>query len=309
VDVKIVEVGLRDGLQNEPVTLATEVKQELIERLFQSGIKHLEVTSFVHPKWIPQLSDADRLASGLPRLPVTYRALVPNLRGLKRALDTRIDEYAVFLSASESHNQKNINKSIRDTIPVLREVVQLAHQHGKRVRGYVSTVFGCPYEGDVPLQNVVRICEQLLDMGVYEISLGDTIGVAAPLEVKNRLKDIMSAVPASKLAGHFHDTRGTGLANAYVCLEEGIHTLDTSFGGLGGCPYAPGAAGNLATEDLVYMLNRQGIDTGIDLDRLCETSLYVQKHLGKPLPSKVLQSYAAKKKECGGGNEDGTGGH
>lgn len=306
MDVKIVEVGLRDGLQNEPVTLATEVKQELIERLFQAGIKHLEVTSFVHPKWIPQLSDADLLASRLPRLPVTYRALVPNLLGLKRALDTEIDEYAVFLSASETHNRKNINKSIRDTIPVLKEVVQLAHQKGKRVRGYISTVFGCPYEGDVPLKNVVSICEQLLDMGVYEISLGDTIGVAAPLEVKTRLKELLTVVPASKLAGHFHDTRGTGLANAYVCLEAGVFTLDASFGGLGGCPYAPGAAGNLATEDLVYMLERQGVKTGIDLDQLCETSLYAEKHLGKPLSSKVLKSYTAKK-ENRGGDEDRTG--
>ena len=307
MDVKIVEVGLRDGLQNEPVTLATEVKQELIERLFQAGIKHLEVTSFVHPKWIPQLSDADLLASRLPRLPVTYRALVPNLLGLKRALDTEIDEYAVFLSASETHNRKNINKSIRDTIPVLKEVVQLAHQKGKRVRGYISTVFGCPYEGDVPLKNVVSICEQLLDMGVYEISLGDTIGVAAPLEVKTRLKELLTVVPASKLAGHFHDTCGTGLANAYVCLEAGVFTLDASFGGLGGCPYAPGAAGNLATEDLVYMLERQGVKTGIDLDQLCETSLYAEKHLGKPLSSKVLKSYTAKKEKNRGGDEDHTG--
>lgn len=301
------EVGLRDGLQNESFTLATGVKQELIERLFQAGVKHLEVTSFVHPKWIPQLSDADELAARLPRLPVTYRALVPNLRGLKRALDTKIDEYAVFLSASETHNRKNINKSIRDTIPVLKEVVQLAHQKGKRVRGYVSTVFGCPYEGNVPLKNVVNICEQLLDMGVYEISLGDTIGVAAPLEVKKRLKELLTAVPASKLAGHFHDTRGTGLANAHVCLEAGIFTLDASFGGLGGCPYAPGAAGNLATEDLVYMLERQGVNTGIDLDQLCEASLYAEQHLGKPLPSKVLKSYAAKKDKTEGGSEDRTG--
>lgn len=307
MEVKIVEVGLRDGLQNESFTLATGVKQELIERLFQAGVKHLEVTSFVHPKWIPQLSDADELAARLPRLPVTYRALVPNLRGLKRALDTKIDEYAVFLSASETHNRKNINKSIRDTIPVLKEVVQLAHQKGKRVRGYVSTVFGCPYEGNVPLKNVVNICEQLLDMGVYEISLGDTIGVAAPLEVKKRLKELLTAVPASKLAGHFHDTRGTGLANAHVCLEAGIFTLDASFGGLGGCPYAPGAAGNLATEDLVYMLERQGVNTGIDLDQLCEASLYAEQHLGKPLPSKVLKSYAAKKDKTEGGSEDRTG--
>lgn len=296
-DVKIVEVGLRDGLQNEPVMLSAEVKQKLIERLVEAGVKHLEVTSFVHPKWIPQLSDADIVASNLPDLPVTYRALVPNRQGLERALKTRIDEYAVFMSASDTHNRKNINKSMAETLPVLQEVIGLARKEGKRVRGYVSTVFGCPYEGDVPVKTVAWLCEQLLAMGVYEISLGDTIGVAAPQEVKQKLGELLTALPASRLAGHFHDTRGTGLANAYACLEAGVLTLDTSFGGLGGCPYAPGAAGNLATEDLVYMLERSGVKTGIDLDRLCETSLYVQKQLNKPLTSKFLKSYAAKERK------------
>ncbi len=295
-DVKIVEVGLRDGLQNEPAILSAEVKQELIKRLVEAGLEHLEVTSFVHPKWIPQLSDAELVASNLPDLPVTYRALVPNRRGLERALKTKIDEYAVFMSASDTHNRRNINKSMAETLPVLKEVVDLARQQGKRVRGYVSTVFGCPYEGSVPVKTVAWLCEQLLAIGVYEISLGDTIGVAAPQEVKHRLDELLAALPASRLAGHFHDTRGTGLANAYACLEAGIHTLDTSFGGLGGCPYAPGAAGNLATEDLVYMLERSGIKTGIDLDRLCETSLYAQKQLNKPLASKFLKSYAAERK-------------
>lgn len=295
-DVKIVEVGLRDGLQNEPVTLSAEVKQKLIERLVEAGLKHLEVTSFVHPGWIPQLSDADFVAANLPDLPVTYRALVPNRRGLERALKTKIDEYAVFMSASDTHNRKNINKSMKETIPVLKEVINLARQEGKRVRGYVSTVFGCPYEGDVPVKTVVWLCEQLLAMGVYEISLGDTIGVAAPQEVKQKLNELLTVLPASQLAGHFHDTRGTGLANAYACLEAGIYTLDASFGGLGGCPYAPGAAGNLATEDLVYMLERSGVKTGIDLDLLCETSLYAQTQLNKPLASKFLKSYAALEK-------------
>ncbi|MGA8943211.1 MAG: hydroxymethylglutaryl-CoA lyase [Thermoactinomyces sp.] len=295
-DVKIVEVGLRDGLQNEPATLSAEAKLELIERLAGAGIKHLEVTSFVHPDWIPQLSDADLVASSLPDLPVTYRALVPNRRGLERALKTGIDEVAVFMSASETHNRKNINKSIAETLPVLKEAVDLARQAGKRVRGYVSTVFGCPYEGDVPLKTVAWLCEQLLAMGVYEISLGDTIGVAAPGEVKQKLEELLKVLPASRLAGHFHDTRGTGLANAYACLEAGVYTLDTSFGGLGGCPYAPGAAGNLATEELVYMLERSGVKTGIDLDRLCEAGLYAQNLLNKPLSSKFLQSYAAAKK-------------
>ncbi|MBA4601178.1 hydroxymethylglutaryl-CoA lyase [Thermoactinomyces mirandus] len=296
-EVKIVEVGLRDGLQNEPAMLSAELKRELISRLAEAGVKHLEVTSFVHPKWIPQLSDADLVASNLPDLPVTYRALVPNRQGLERALKTGVDEYAVFMSASDTHNRKNINKSMKETLPVLKEVVDLAHQEGKRIRGYVSTVFGCPYEGEVPVKTVAWLCEHLLQMGVYEISLGDTIGVAAPQEVKQKLNELLTVLPASRLAGHFHDTRGTGLANAYVCLEAGVHTLDTSFGGLGGCPYAPGAAGNLATEDLVYMLERSGVKTGIDLNRLCETSLYVQKHLNKPLPSKFLKSYAAERKK------------
>jgi len=215
-----------------------------------------------------------------------------------RALGTPIHEFAVFMSASETHNRKNINKSIEETFPVLKETVAEAKAHGKRVRGYVSTVFGCPYEGDVPIGQVVRVCEKLLEMGVYEISLGDTIGVATPREVKEELKTLSRHVPIEKLAGHFHDTRGTGLANSYVALEMGITTLDTSFGGLGGCPYAPGASGNLATEDLLYMLHRMGVKTGINLDAICETSLWVEKKLGKKLPSKVLNRYRAEK-ECG----------
>lgn len=296
MEVKVVEVGLRDGLQNESVILTTEEKREIVDRLLKAGVRHLEVTSFVNPKWIPALADAESLCQSLPiHVDVVYRALVPNQKGLMRALGTPIHEYAVFMSASETHNRKNINKSIDDTFPVLKETIDEALAQGKRVRGYVSTVFGCPYEGDVPIQQVVHVCEKLLEMGVYEISLGDTIGVATPYEVRNVLKTLSQSVPMEKLAGHFHDTRGTGLANSYVALEMGITTLDTSFGGLGGCPYAPGASGNLATEDLLYMLHRMGIQTGIDLDMVCETSLWVEKKLGKKLPSKVLDSYRAQK--------------
>jgi hydroxymethylglutaryl-CoA lyase len=292
--VRIVEVGLRDGLQNEKTVLSTDVKRGIAERLIQAGVRHLEATSFVHPKWIPQLADADDLAKTLPHCEdAVYRALVPNRRGLDRALRTPIHEYAVFMSASETHNRKNINKSIDETFPVLAEVVEEAMAHGKRVRGYVSTVFGCPYEGSVPVGQVARVCEKLFEMGVYEVSLGDTIGVATPNQVKEVLRDLLTLFPAERLAGHFHDTRGTGLANAWVALEMGITTLDTSFGGLGGCPYAPGASGNLATEDLVYMLRGMGVETGIDLNALCETSLHLEKLLGRPLPSRMLRSYAA----------------
>jgi hydroxymethylglutaryl-CoA lyase len=295
--VKIVEVGLRDGLQNEASILPTDAKKIMVKKLIAAGVKHLEVTSFVHPRWVPQLADAEQLANELPsHAAVVYRALVPNRKGLERALNTKVDEFAVFMSASETHNRKNINKSIAETYPVLREVTELAKQHGKKVRGYVSTVFGCPYEGDVPVSQVVKVCEKLFEMGVYEISLGDTIGVATPIEVKNVIKALLSQFPAENLAGHFHDTRGTGLVNAYVALELGITTLDTSFGGMGGCPYAPGASGNLATEDLVYTLERMGVKTGIDLDRLCDASLTAQRVIGKPLPSKVLKSYIGSKK-------------
>ncbi|SFJ05106.1 hydroxymethylglutaryl-CoA lyase [Thermoflavimicrobium dichotomicum] len=291
--VKVVEVGLRDGLQNEKSVLSTHQKLTLIHKLIAAGIKEIEVTSFVHPTWVPQLADADQLASQLPKnRDVNYRALVPNQRGLERALQTSIHEYAVFMSASESHNQKNINKSIAETFPVLQEVIEKAQMHGKKVRGYVSTVFGCPYEGEVSIKQVITICERLIEMGVYEISLGDTIGVATPNQVKQVLKECLRALPSDQLAVHFHDTRGTGLVNAYVALECGITTVDSSFGGLGGCPYAPGASGNLATEDLVYMLHGMGIDTGVDLEALCQTSRWLEEQLGKKLPSKVLQSYS-----------------
>ncbi|MFC7442312.1 hydroxymethylglutaryl-CoA lyase [Laceyella putida] len=305
MQIKLVEVGLRDGLQNERVILATEDKVKVAQGLIKAGIRHLEVTSFVSPKWIPQLADAAQLAHQLPPLAdVVYRALVPNRRGAERAGQTPIHEWAVFLSASETHNRKNINKSIEDTYPVLREVMELARQQGIRVRGYVSTVFGCPYEGEVPTEQVLRVCERLLQLGVYEISLGDTIGVATPKAVKRLLRACQRHIPLEQIAGHFHDTRGTGLANAYAALELGVRTLDTSLGGLGGCPYAPGAAGNLATEDVLYLLEQEGIDTGIDLALVCETSDFVQTKCKRALPSKVLQSYLAQKRDEKRGDGD-----
>lgn len=294
--IKVVEVGLRDGLQNEKLILPTHKKKALLQKLIAAGVKEIEVTSFVHPTWIPQLADADQFASQLPfAADVNYRALVPNRKGIERAIQTPIHEYAVFMSASESHNRKNINKGIAETFPVLKEVVENAASYGKRVRGYVSTVFGCPYEGKVPPSQVVSVCEQLFKIGVYEISLGDTIGVATPTQVKEMLMLLSKEFPVEKLAVHFHDTRGTGLVNAYVALECGITTIDSALGGLGGCPYALGASGNLATEDLLYMLHGMGLKTGIDLDALCETSRWLERELKKKLPSKVLQSYLGKK--------------
>ncbi|WP_240511964.1 hydroxymethylglutaryl-CoA lyase [Paludifilum halophilum] len=304
-EIKLVEVGLRDGLQNEDKILSTSVKKKAAEMLIRAGLKELEVTSFVHPRWVPQLSDARELAESLPQEEeVCYRALIPNRKGLERALDTPVQEFAVFLSASETHNRKNINKSIEETFPVLEEVTDLAASRGKRVRGYVSTVFGCPYEGEVPLENTAAICERLFEMGVYEISLGDTIGVATPREVKEKLKALTGWFSADRLAGHFHDTRGTALVNAYVCLEQGVTTLDCAFGGLGGCPYAPGASGNAATEDLVYMLEGMGVRTGVNLEALCEVSRMIQTELDKPLPSKVLQSEIAVAEKKKGENAD-----
>lgn len=294
VHVKIVEVGPRDGLQNEKEIVPTEVKIALIEKLAASGLTTIEATSFVNPRWIPQLADAEEVLARLPRgKDVTYTALVPNLRGLERAVSSGLQEIALFMSASQTHNQKNINKTIEETFPVLREVAQAAHSYGMRVRGYVSTVFGCPYEGDVPVDNSRRVTQALLEMGVHEISLGDTIGVATPKQVRHIFGELVKEASAERLAAHFHDTRGTGLANVVAALDVGIRIFDSSIGGLGGCPYAPGAAGNISTEDLVYLLHGMDIETGVDLERLMEAGAYIQQQLGRELPSKVLKAHVA----------------
>jgi hydroxymethylglutaryl-CoA lyase len=303
--IRIVEVGPRDGLQNEQKIVPTDVKIQLIDRLTAAGLRCVEVTSFVHPKWIPQLADAAEVLRGLHRQPeVTYSALVPNLRGLQRAKETGLQEVAVFLSASESHNRKNINKSIAETFPVLEEVVREALALGLRVRGYVSTVFGCPYEGAVPLANTLRVTEALLAMGVYEVSIGDTIGVATPKQVHETFAALVKEFATERLAAHFHDTRGTGLANVAAALQEGIRTFDSSIGGLGGCPYAPGAAGNISTEDLVYMLHGMGCETGVDLEKLTEAGAFIQAQLGRELPSRVLKArLAARCQRTGAGGD------
>jgi hydroxymethylglutaryl-CoA lyase len=294
--VQIVEVGPRDGLQNESEIVQTEAKIQLIHKLAAAGLTRVEASSFVNPRWIPQLSDAEEVLRGISRKEgVTYTALVPNLRGLERARECGLSEIAVFMSASESHNRKNINKSIEETLPVLQEVTKEALVLGMRVRGYVSTVFGCPYEGPVPLDNTRRVTDALLAMGVYEVSLGDTIGVATPKQVREVCEALVKDVTTERLAGHFHDTRGTGLANVTAALDVGLRTFDSSIGGLGGCPYAPGAAGNISTEDLVYMLYGMGYETGVDLDRLTEAGAFIQQQLGRELSSKVLKATLAAK--------------
>ncbi|WP_429843860.1 hydroxymethylglutaryl-CoA lyase [Brevibacillus sp. FIR094] len=294
--VQIVEVGPRDGLQNESAIVPAAAKITLIHKLMEAGLKRIEASSFVNPKWIPQLADADEVLQGISRSQeVTLSALVPNIRGLERARQCGLTEIALFMSASETHNQKNINKRIEDTYPILREVAHEALTLGMRVRGYISTVFGCPYEGNVPLDNSRRVTEALLEMGVYEISLGDTIGVATPKQVHEVFGGLVKDVTNERLAAHFHDTRGTGLANVAAALEEGIRIFDSSIGGLGGCPYAPGAAGNISTEDLVYMLHGMDYETGVDLEKLIEAGAYIGQQLDKELPSKVLRASLASK--------------
>lgn len=294
--VQIVEVGPRDGLQNESAIVPAAAKIALIHKLMAAGLKRIEASSFVNPKWIPQLADADEVLQGINRSQeVALSALVPNIRGLERARQCGLTEIALFMSASETHNQKNINKPIADTYPILREVAQEALALGMKVRGYISTVFGCPYEGNVPLDNSRRVTEALLEMGVYEISLGDTIGVATPKQVHEVFGELVKDVTNERLAAHFHDTRGTGLANVAAALDEGIRIFDSSIGGLGGCPYAPGAAGNISTEDLVYMLHGMDYETGVDLEKLIEAGAYIGKQLGKELPSKVLRASLASK--------------
>jgi hydroxymethylglutaryl-CoA lyase len=289
--VTIYEVGPRDGLQNEPRPIATADKVALIDLLTATGLGHIEITSFVNPKWIPQLADAVDVASRIQRKPgVDYSALVPNKQGLERALSAGMREVAVFLSASETHNKKNVNKTIADTLKAFEEVIGPAKEAGARVRAYVSTVYGCPYEGAVDPAAVVSLVKELRSRGVYQISLGDTIGVATPLQVQHVLKLILEVAPAEELALHFHDTRGTALANVLMGVGMGIATVDSAVGGLGGCPYAPGASGNLATEDLVYMLHGMGIPTGVDLAALVACSSKLAALVGHELPSKYLKA-------------------
>jgi hydroxymethylglutaryl-CoA lyase len=289
--VTVYEVGPRDGLQNEPRMLATASKIELIEALVSTGIPAIEMTSFVNPKWIPQLADAAEVARGVHRAEgVRYSCLVPNRRGLDTALQAGMKEVAVFLSASETHNKKNVNKTIADTLAAFDEVIGPAREQGVAVRAYVSTVYGCPYEGAVDVEKVVELVKRLREMGVYQVSLGDTIGVATPRQVESVLLRLLAFCPEAELALHFHDTRGTALANILVGISLGITTVDSALGGLGGCPYAPGASGNASTEDLVYMLHGMGIETGINLDALVDVSQKAAAWVGHDLPSRYAKA-------------------
>lgn len=293
--VTVYEVGPRDGLQNEARHVPTSEKLRFIEALVDAGLRHIEITSFVSPKWIPQLADSAEVARGVRRSPsVRMSALVPNRRGLDAAVAAGMKEVAVFLSASETHNKKNVNKTIDETLGAFAEVVPPALALGLQVRAYVSTVFGCPYEGEVDPRAVLHLSARLIEMGVYQISLGDTIGVANPRQVEDVLGQLLAVHPAERLAVHFHDTQGTALANCLVSMTMGITTIDSSAGGLGGCPYAPGAAGNLATEDLVAMLAAMGIETGVDLDKLVEASRLAASFVGHDLPSKYLKAHLGK---------------
>lgn len=293
--VTIYEVGPRDGLQNEARQVPTADKIRFIDALVASGIRDIEITSFVSPKWIPQLADASEVARGVQRpAGVRMSALVPNRRGLETALAAGMKEIAVFMSASETHNQKNVNKSISATLAAFDEVVPHARAAGVSVRAYLSTCFGCPYEGDVAPERVEALCGRLRDLGVYQISVSDTIGVANPRQVEEVLSGVLGKHPTESIAVHFHDTQGTALANCLVALTMGITTIDSAAGGLGGCPYAPGASGNLATEDVVAMLHGMGVATGIDLDKLTEASRTAASFVGHELSSKYLKAHLGK---------------
>lgn len=293
--VEIYEVGPRDGLQNEKTVVSVETKLAMIERLVAAGIRRIEITSFVNPRWIPALADHMEVAKRLERREgVRYSALVPNMRGLDSATRAGMDEVAIFMAASESHNRKNINKSTRKALETYREVVAEALDRGMKVRGYISCVYGCPYEGEVPYQNVEYVAQALIELGVYELSLGDTIGVGTPRQVAAVLRGLLATgLGRDQLAVHFHDTRGTALANTTVALQLGIRTVDSSIGGLGGCPYAPGASGNVATEDVAYLCAGMGIETGVDIHALTEVSVEMGYQLGRELPSKYLKAHVA----------------
>ena len=290
--VRLVEMSPRDGLQNEPgPVIDTAIKTGLIDRLADCGLNHIESASFVSPKWVPQMGDAADVMAGIKRKAgVRYSVLTPNLRGFENALAAGVDEVAVFGAASESFSQKNINCSIAESLERFLPVMEAAKQHHIPVRGYVSTVLGCPYEGDIAPDQVAKVAKALAELGCYEISLGDTIGVGTPLKAKRMLDAVAAEVPIEKLAAHFHDTYGQALANLYAVLEEGISVIDASVAGLGGCPYAKGASGNVATEDVLYLLNGLGIKTGVDLDKLVTTGEWISEQLKRHNGSKVGQA-------------------
>ncbi len=292
--VRICEVGPRDGLQNEKATISAENKIKFIELLAASGVKELEATSFVRPGVIPQLSDAEEVFAAVAHLQsrVNLPVLVPNVKGLQRALDAGVKSVAVFTATSESFTKKNTNATVEESLDRIRAIMQEVDDY-VRVRGYISTVVDCPYEGAQKPEKAAEIAKQLLDMGCFEISLGETIGTAVPDDVRRLLEALLQSIPANRLAGHFHDTRGTALANVMAALEMGLRSFDSSAGGMGGCPYAPGAAGNVATEDVVYVLHRSGYETGINLQALCDATAHIEQCVGRPSTSRVYQAMKA----------------
>lgn len=291
--VRIYEVAPRDGLQNEHEIVPTPLKIDFIRQLAASGLRDIEVSSFVRPRWIPQLADAAEVIQGVRDLPgVALWALVPNRQGLERALDAGMPGIATFMSASEAHNLKNVNRTTRESLAGLHEVIASAVSEGLRVRAYISTVFGCPYEGHVPVERTVHLAQELLAAGAEQISLGDTVGYGNPRQVVEVLDAVTGAgIPLSAIALHMHDTQGAALANVLAGLQYGVRTFDASVAGLGGCPYAPGASGNLATEDLVNMLENMGYDTGVGLEQLSQAGLFIEQALGRDLPGRYHQYY------------------
>ena len=292
--VTIVEVGPRDGLQNEHARVPTSDKIAFVDLLSAAHLPVIEVSAFVSPKWVPQMADASDVFAGISKRDgIRYTALVPNLAGLDRAMAAGVKEIAVFAASSETFSRKNINQSIDQSLAVYAEVCARALASGLRVRGYLSTAFGCPYEGHVPPERVAELTERLVQMGVFEVAVSDTIGVSHPAQVAQVLESVLSRVPIEKIALHFHDTRGTALANVLEALSIGVTTFDASAGGLGGCPYAPGASGNLATDDLIYMLDGLGVETGVSLSALAKASAFIQRQLDHALPSKYFQASRA----------------
>jgi hydroxymethylglutaryl-CoA lyase len=303
--VGVYEVGPRDGLQNEPEAIPTDAKLELVTRLVNAGLRRIEATSFVSPRRIPQLRDGEELARRLPEgQGVAYSALVPNERGYERFRAAgRLSVAAFFVSASETHNRKNVNASVAEHLARIRPVAERAHRDGVRLRAYVATVCGCPDEGRVDPAAVIRLAEQLLELGTDEISLGDTLGVGHPAQVRELVRSVASVVPLSRIALHLHDTYGRALANVQAGLEAGVRVFDASLGGLGGCPYAPGASGNLATEDLVDLLDRAGVETGVDVEGLVDASAWLEQEvLGRPLPGRVCRARLGARKKAAAGS-------
>lgn len=292
--ITIYEVGPRDGLQNEQTAVPLHAKIAFVDALSAAGLPAIEVSAFVNPRWVPQMEDAADVALGIQRRAGTrYAGLVPNVKGLERAIAAGITEIGIFAAASETFSRRNINQSIDASLITYAEVTRRALAAGLRVRGYLSTAFGCPYEGDVPIARVVELTRALLDLGVFEVAISDTIGVAHPGDVGRRLTALTLSIPTESLALHFHDTRGTALANVLASLDFGVSTFDSSAGGLGGCPYAPGASGNLATEDLLYMLDGLGYETGVSIDAVYHASQAIECYVGHPLPSRYVRARAA----------------